>query len=88
MSARDYTFQTNSRGGGHITATSNMLVYYVALGAAVAIPMLLVAGAMYLPFPMFAMCIAWLTLRKRVGVRRYYLIALIIGVVAQVLISL
>jgi uncharacterized membrane protein len=56
-----------------------------ALCGVILIAMLLMNGA---PFVVLAMCLAWLTLRGRRLVKRYYFAAFLIGLAAQLLVSL
>jgi len=61
------------------------LLVMSALCGMIMIAMLVMNGA---PFVVLAMCLAWLTLRGRRLVKRYYFAAFIIGLAAQLLVSL
>jgi uncharacterized membrane protein len=56
-----------------------------ALCGVIMLAMLLMNGA---PFVIIAMGLAWLTLRGRRLVKRYYFAAFVIGLVAQLIVSL
>jgi uncharacterized membrane protein len=61
------------------------LLIMSGLCGVIMLSILLMNGA---PFVVLAMCIAWLTLRGRRLVKRYYFAAFAIGLIAQVLVSL